>query len=59
MDDEPPSPKPLEWVGSSRRDIRRLPEDVKDTFGFALFTAQTGGKHPDAKGLKGMGGGVP
>jgi len=53
---EPP-PKPLEWIGSSRKDIRALPEDVRDVFGFALFTAQLGAKHPDAKPLKGFGGG--
>lgn len=56
MAQEPP-PKPLEWIGSSRKDIRALPEDVRDVFGFALFTAQMGAKHPDAKPLKGFGGG--
>ena len=45
--------KPLFWIGSSDRDIRQLPEDVKDTFGFALHQAQEGGKHVKAKPLKG------
>lgn len=33
-----------------------MPEDVQDGFGFALYMAQCGGKHPDAKPLKGFGG---
>jgi phage-related protein len=28
--------KQLDWVGSSREDIRELPEDVKNDIGFAL-----------------------
>ena len=50
MDDE----KPLYWVGSSLADLRTLPAEVKDVFGFALHLAQWGDKHPDAKPLKGF-----
>lgn len=50
MDDE----KPLYWVGSSLADLRALPAEVKDVFGFALHLAQRGDKHPDAKPLKGF-----
>jgi phage-related protein len=50
MDDE----KPLYWVGSSLDDLRALPAEVKDVFGFALHLAQWGDKHPDAKPLKGF-----
>ena len=32
-----------------------MPDDVQDTFGYALHLAQTGSKHPDAKPLKGFG----
>ncbi len=32
-----------------------MPEDVQDTFGYALHLAQIGQKHPDAKPLKGFG----
>jgi phage-related protein len=53
---EQPRRKPLEWIGSSRRDLRRFPEDVKDEMGFALDRAQLGGKHVSAKPLKGFGG---
>jgi phage-related protein len=48
--------RPLFWVGSSRRDLREFPEPVKDVIGHALFIAQLGGKHQDAKPLKGFGG---
>ena len=46
--------KPLFWVGSSRRDLREFPEAVKDIVGHALFIAQLGGKHDDAKPLRGF-----
>jgi phage-related protein len=49
-------PKPLAWIASSRDDICELPRDVQRVFGFALRMAQLGGKHPDAKPLKGFGG---
>jgi phage-related protein len=40
-------------MGSSLKDLRGFPEDVKDVMGFALRAAQSGGKHADAKPLKG------
>lgn len=48
--------KPLYWVGSSRKDIQSLPDDVQDVFGYALHLAQTSGKHSKTKPLKGFGG---
>jgi phage-related protein len=50
--------KPLDWVGSSKRDFLKFPEAVKDEFGNALGLAQFGGRHPAAKPLKGFGSGV-
>src|SRR5579883_1139422 len=47
--------KPVIWIGSSRRDLRAFPDPVKDRMGFALYVAQQGGKHVDAKPLKGFG----
>jgi phage-related protein len=55
-DAEPKTPKPVFWVGSSKKDLRAFPKAVRLTVGQALFDAQTGGKHPDAKPLKGFGG---
>ena len=49
-------PRPLFWVGSSRRDLRSFPKTVRTTFGQALYDAQTGNRHPDAKPLRGFGG---
>lgn len=49
-------PKPVEWMGSSLRDLRRFPKAIRTVFGQALFDAQTGHKHPGAKPLKGFGG---
>jgi phage-related protein len=47
--------KPLYWVGSSKKDLLELPERVVDVFGYALFLAQIGSKHDQAKPLKGFG----
>src|SRR5436309_1440801 len=44
------------FVGSSQDDLRSFPEDVKDLAGYALWLAQRGEKHPDAKPLRGLGG---
>ncbi len=48
--------KPLLWVGGSKEDLKRFPEEVRQVMGYALYLAQVGGKHPDAKPLKGFGG---
>src|SRR5258706_15745513 len=48
--------KPLFWIGSSLDDLRGFPVDVRRVMGFALHFAQVGGKHVDAKPLKGFAG---
>src|ERR1700690_3414719 len=53
--DKPLSLKPLDWVGSSKRDLLSMPGPVEDLFGYALYLAQTGKKHEQAKPLKGFG----
>lgn len=52
---KPPPPKPLIWMGSSKKDLRGLPADVVDVFGYALYVAQTGKRHDNTKVLKGFG----
>lgn len=47
--------KPTEWVGSSKKDLRAMPEEVIDVVGYALHLAQKGLKHHQAKVLKGFG----
>uniref|UniRef100_UPI00406D305E type II toxin-antitoxin system RelE/ParE family toxin n=1 Tax=Pseudomonas sp. F3-2 TaxID=3141539 RepID=UPI00406D305E len=47
--------KPVYWVASSRKDLMEMPATVRDSFGYALYLAQLGGKHPNSKPLKGFG----
>jgi phage-related protein len=48
--------KPVEWIGSSRNDLRYFPGEVREVIGEALYRAQQGDEHPAAKALKGFGG---
>lgn len=50
--------KPVEWVGSSKADLKQFPPAVQDQVGFALYQAQVGLKHRDVKPLKGFGASV-
>jgi len=50
--------KPLDWVGSSKKDFIAFPDAVKDEMGNALGLAQFGSKFPAAKPWKGEGPGV-
>lgn len=50
------SVRPLIWIGSSLEDLRGFPEEVRRLMGFALWQAQNGAKHVDAKPLRGFGG---
>lgn len=49
--------KSLEWIGSSKKDLKALLDEVMDVFGYALHLAQAGGKHSQAKPLQGFGSG--
>jgi phage-related protein len=46
--------KPLEWIGSSHKDLMALPMDVRRFFGYALSLARAGDQHDAAKVLKGF-----
>jgi len=52
----PDQPRPVVWIGSSRRDIKTFPKQVRSDIGQALYTAQMGETDPAAKPLKGFGG---
>lgn len=54
MPNKPPL-TPVLWIGSSLKDLQALPEPVQDRIGYALYIAQGGDKHHDAKSLKGFG----
>lgn len=43
-------------MGSSKRDVKSFPAEVKDVMGYALYQAQLGLKAPSAKPLAGFGG---
>lgn len=45
------------WVGSSRRDLREFPREVRRDIGRALYAAQDGEIDPAAKPMRGFGGG--
>ena len=46
----------LKWMGSSLEDLRRAPHRVRSVVAYALYVAERGGKHQDAKPLHGFGG---
>lgn len=48
--------KKLFWIGSSLKDIRKFPDEVKQDVGYALYEAQKGCKAGSAKPLLGFGG---
>ena len=48
--------KPVRWIGTSLRDLRSSPRQVRIDIGQALFAAQEGMTDPAAKPLKGFGG---
>ena len=52
----PEAIKPLNFVASSREDLREFPEEVREDMGYALFEAQKGGRPVSARPLKGFGG---
>jgi phage-related protein len=41
--------KPLVWLGRSKSDLTELPRQVQRAFGYALYLAQAGGKHAQAR----------
>jgi phage-related protein len=54
MTDDSPL-RPVIWVGRSLKNLREFPAPVQDHMGYALYVAQRGGKHRDAKVLSGSG----
>jgi phage-related protein len=45
--------KPITWMGSSQRDLREFPKEVRQDIGVALHWAQQGRVHSAAKPMKG------
>ena len=42
-------------MGGSKKDLGALPSSVIDVFGYALYLAQTGGRHEQTEILRGFG----
>lgn len=42
------------YLGSSQKDLRKLPLEIQELFAYALEIALKGGRHEDAKPLKGF-----
>jgi len=51
-------PKPVFWMGTSKKDLSAFPDEVKSDIGQAIYIAQIGGKAPSAKPMTGIGAGV-
>ena len=52
------TPTPVEWIGSTRADLRSFPEAVRGVVGYALYQAKIGLRHRDVKSLRGFGSNV-
>ncbi|HEY5329575.1 MAG TPA: type II toxin-antitoxin system RelE/ParE family toxin [Acidobacteriaceae bacterium] len=50
--------KPLEFLGSSRSDLRDLPAEVRHAMGLELLSIQQGGLPLDFKSMRSVGKGV-
>jgi phage-related protein len=48
--------RPVHWVGSTRNDVRSLPEDVRQEVGFTLWVAQQGERAMNVVPMVGFGG---
>ncbi len=49
-----PQEKTIIWMGSSRKDLQAMSDDVQDAIGFVLGLVQQGKSHTSIKPLKGL-----
>ena len=54
----PPVPRPVVWLGNSKKNIRDFPKGAQKLLGDELQLIQFGGMPKDAKPFKGVGSGV-
>ncbi len=47
--------KPLDWIGSSKKNLQELPKEIQREIGHSLHLAQIGQEDSDSKPLKGFG----
>jgi phage-related protein len=55
-DEKPKKLRRLRFTPASRRAYECLPDEVQNQIGFAVYRAELGKRHPDAKVLRGFGG---
>lgn len=48
----------IDWIGSSKDDLSKLPKEPKSKLTYGIFLAEVGKRHPDAKPWTGLGPGV-
>jgi len=48
--------RPVRWLSSTKAEVQSFSHKAQADMGYALYVAQMGKKHPDAKPLKGFGG---
>ena len=46
--------KALHWIGSSKKDLLDMPDEVQSEFGHTLYLVQEGDKPDNVKPLKGL-----
>ena len=54
----PPVPRPVVWLGNSRKNVQAVPKGAQKLLGDELQLIQFGGMPKDAKPFKGVGSGV-
>jgi len=54
----PPVPRPVVWLGNSRKNVQGFPKGAQKVLGDELQLIQFGGMPKDAKPFKGVGSGV-
>jgi len=50
--------RPVVWVGDSKKQLKKMPEDVQKQIGDELYVAQHGENPPHGKRFRGVGSGV-
>jgi phage-related protein len=50
--------RPVLWIGDSKKQLKKMPEEVQKQMGDELYLAQKGETPPHSKKLKGIGRGI-
>ncbi len=50
--------RPVAWIGDSKKQLKKMPEEVQKQLGGELYVAQRGENPPHSKPFKGIGRGI-